>query len=77
MSKLDLGNNEFINYEFHENSGKPTIVFSNSLGSDLNMWSPQVEFFKNDYQLFYMTKEVMGKALLFKDLILLTCLKMM
>ena len=42
MSKLDLGNNEFINYEFHENIEKNTIVFSNSLGSDLSMWDPQV-----------------------------------
>ena len=49
MSKLDLGNNEFINYEFHENIGKNTIVFSNSLGSDLSMWDPQAEYFKDDY----------------------------
>ena len=62
MSKLDLGNNDFINYEFHENSGKPTIVFSNSLGSDLNMWSPQVEFFKNDYQLVLYDKRGHGKS---------------
>ena len=62
MNKLDLGNNEFINYEFHENSGKPTIVFSNSLGSDLNMWSPQVEFFKNDYQLALYDKRGHGKS---------------
>ena len=51
MSKLDLGNNEFINYEFHENIGKNTIVFSNSLGSDLSMWDPQAEYFKDDYQI--------------------------
>ena len=47
MSKLDLGNNEFINYEFHENIGKNTIFFSNSLGSDLSMWDPQAEYFKD------------------------------
>ena len=41
MSKLDLGNNEFINYEFHKNPRGNTIVFSNSLGSDLSMWDPQ------------------------------------
>ena len=62
MSNLDLGNNEFINYEFHENSEKPTIVFSNSLGSDLNMWNPQVEFFKNDYQLVLYDKRGHGKS---------------
>ena len=45
MSKLDLGNNEFINYEFHENPRENTIVFSNSLGSDLSMWDPQAEYF--------------------------------
>ena len=50
MSKLDLGNNEFINYEFHENPRGNTIVFSNSLGSDLSMWDPQAEYFKDDYQ---------------------------
>ena len=31
MSKLDLGYNEFLNYEFHENPSGNTIVFSNSL----------------------------------------------
>ena len=62
MSNLDLGNNEFINYKFHENSEKPTIVFSNSLGSDLNMWNPQVEFFKNDYQLVLYDKRGHGKS---------------
>ena len=62
MSNLDLGDNEFINYEFHENSEKPTIVFSNSLGSDLNMWNPQVEFFKNDYQLVLYDKRGHGKS---------------
>ena len=51
MSKLNLGNNEFINYEFYENKGKNTVVFSNSLGSDLSMWDPQVEYFKDNYQI--------------------------
>ena len=62
MSKLDLGNNEFINYEFHENKGKNTIVFSNSLGSDLSMWNPQVEYFKDDYQIIRYDKRGHGKS---------------
>jgi len=62
MSKLDLGNNEFINYEFHENIGKNTIVFSNSLGSNLSMWNPQVEYFKDDYQIICYDKRGHGKS---------------
>ena len=62
MSKLDLGNNEFINYEFHKNKGKNTIVFSNSLGSDLSMWNPQVEYFKDDYLIICYDKRGHGKS---------------
>ena len=62
MSILDLGNNEFINYEFHENLGKNTIVFSNSLGSDLSMWDPQAEYFKDDYQIIRYDKRGHGKS---------------
>ena len=62
MSKLDLGNNEFINYELHENIGKNTIVFSNSLGSDLSMWDPQAEYFKDDYQIIRYDKRGHGKS---------------
>ena len=62
MSKLDLGNNEFINYEFHENKVKNTIVFSNSLGSDLSMWDPQAEYFKDDYQIIRYDKRGHGKS---------------
>ena len=62
MSKLDIGNNEFINYKFHKNRGKNTIVFSNSLGSDLSMWNPQVEYFKDDYQIICYDKRGHGKS---------------
>ena len=62
MSKLDLGNNEFINYEFHENPRGNTIVFSNSLGSDLSMWDPQVEYFKDNYQIICYDKRGHGKS---------------
>ena len=51
MSKLKIGDEQFINYEFIENVGKPVLVFSNSLGSDLTMWDPQVEYFRNDFQI--------------------------
>ena len=62
MSKLDLGNNEFINYEFLENPRGNTIVFSNSLGSDLSMWDPQVEYFKDNYQIICYDKRGHGKS---------------
>jgi len=62
MSKLELGKNEFINYEFHENKGKDTIVFSNSLGSDLSMWNPQVEYFRDNFQLICYDKRGHGKS---------------
>ena len=62
MSKLDLGNNQFINYEFLKNASKNTIIFSNSLGSDLSMWDPQVEYFKDHYQLICYDKRGHGKS---------------
>lgn len=40
-----------IHYQFDRTPGKPVLLFSNSLGTDLSMWDIQAEFFKNDFQI--------------------------
>lgn len=40
-----------IHFRFDKAPGKPVLLFSNSLGTDLTMWDQQVEFFKNDFQI--------------------------
>ena len=62
MTKLKIGDEQFINYEFIENVGKPVLVFSNSLGSDLTMWDPQVEYFRNDFQIIRYDKRGHGNS---------------
>ena len=62
MTKLKIGDEQFINYEFKENIGKPVLVFSNSLGSDLTMWDPQVEYFRNDFQIVRYDKRGHGNS---------------
>ena len=41
--------NTLINYQTFGDSTHPTIVFSNSLGTNLCMWQPQIDFFSQDH----------------------------
>jgi 3-oxoadipate enol-lactonase len=38
-------------YKIDGQPGKPWLMFSNSLGTDLNMWQAQVEFFQDDFRI--------------------------
>jgi 3-oxoadipate enol-lactonase len=38
-------------YQIDGRRGKPWLMFSNSLGTDLCMWDAQVEFFKHDFRI--------------------------
>lgn len=44
-------NGTYLNYEIDGKDGAPWLTFSNSLCTDLGMWAPQVEAFKNDYRI--------------------------
>ena len=38
-----------INYQTFGNVDKPAIIFSNSLGTNYEMWQPQINHFQNDF----------------------------
>ncbi|RZG65748.1 3-oxoadipate enol-lactonase [Acinetobacter bouvetii] len=42
-------NDAAINYATFGDARKPAIIFSNSLGTNYQMWQPQINFFKKDY----------------------------
>ena len=42
-------NDAEINYATFGDASKPAIIFSNSLGTNYQMWQPQINFFKKDY----------------------------
>lgn len=50
MAKLQLGELQF-NYSMVGPANAPVIVFSNSLGANLTMWEPQIEFFKRKFRV--------------------------
>ena len=77
MTHIALENNNYLNVEVTGSLDLPKIIFSNSLGSDLRMWNPQVEAMKSKYCIIDTIKEVMVKEVLHKAPTHLTCLKMM
>ncbi len=48
MAKFEL-NGVTLNYQTFGDAANPALVFSNSLGTNLNMWKSQVEFFKENF----------------------------
>ncbi|NGZ84250.1 alpha/beta fold hydrolase [Duganella aceris] len=40
-----------VSYQVDGEPGKPWLMFSNSLGTDLRMWQAQAEFFKQDFRV--------------------------
>lgn len=48
MAKFEL-KSVTLNYETYGDSAHPALVLSNSLGTNLNMWQAQVEFFKENF----------------------------
>jgi 3-oxoadipate enol-lactonase len=51
-----------INVEADPENGKPTLVFSNSLGCDLHMWDPQVAPFRERFRLIRYDSRGLGKS---------------
>ncbi len=44
-----ISNDAAINYATFGDASKPAIIFSNSLGTNYQMWQPQINFFKKNY----------------------------
>ena len=42
-------NDAIINYQTFGDSSKPALIFSNSLGTKLNMWQAQIDHFQKDH----------------------------
>ncbi len=47
MTQVSLENNDYLNVEVIGSLDLPKIIFSNSLGSDLRMWDPQLKAMKD------------------------------
>ena len=62
MDKIYLDDHNYINIKLQGDSSNPSIIFSNSLGSDLSMWDPQAKFFENDYQIVRYDKRGHGDS---------------
>ena len=62
MAQIALENNSFLNVEVTGSLDLPKIIFSNSLGSDLRMWNPQVEAMKDKYCIIRYDKRGHGKS---------------
>ena len=62
MTQIALENNNFLNVEITGSLDLPKIIFSNSLGSDLRMWNPQVEAMKDKYCIIRYDKRGHGKS---------------
>jgi 3-oxoadipate enol-lactonase len=44
-----ISNDAAINYATFGDASKPAIIFSNSLGTNYQIWQPQINFFKKNY----------------------------
>ena len=62
MTQIALENDNFLNFEVTGSLNLPKIIFSNSLGSDLRMWNPQVEAMKDKYCIIRYDKRGHGKS---------------
>ena len=62
MTQIALENDNFLNVEITGSLDLPKIIFSNSLGSDLRMWNPQVEAMKDKYCIIRYDKRGHGKS---------------
>ena len=52
-----ISNDAEINYQTFGDASQPAIIFSNSLGTQFNMWQPQINFFeKKFYVICYDTR---------------------
>ena len=62
MDKIFLDEQNYLKIKIDGDQSKPKIIFSNSLGSDLSMWDPQVEYLKNDFHIIRYDKRGHGES---------------
>jgi len=62
MTHVSIENNNYLNVEVIGNLDLPKIIFSNSLGSDLRMWEPQVKAMKDKYCIIRYDKRGHGNS---------------
>jgi len=62
MTRVTLEDNDYLNVEVIGSLDLPKIIFSNSLGSDLRMWDPQVKAMKDKYCIIRYDKRGHGKS---------------
>ena len=62
MTRITLEDNDYLNVEVIGSLDLPKIIFSNSLGSDLRMWDPQVKAMKDKYCIIRYDKRGHGKS---------------
>ena len=62
MTRVSLEDNDYLNVEVIGSLDLPKIIFSNSLGSDLRMWDPQVKAMKDKYCIIRYDKRGHGKS---------------
>ncbi len=62
MSLVRVDGGVGINVEADPESGKPALIFSNSLGCDLHMWDPQVAPFRERFRLIRYDSRGLGKS---------------
>lgn len=51
-----------IHYNHRQNEGKPILLLSNSLGTTMDMWSPQIEEFSKHFSLITYDKRGHGQS---------------
>jgi 3-oxoadipate enol-lactonase len=51
-----------LHYEWAGDEDKPVLMFSNSLGTNLHMWAPQVDEFKRHFRLLRYDKRGHGQS---------------
>jgi 3-oxoadipate enol-lactonase len=62
VSLISVDDGVRINVEADPENGKPTLIFSNSLGCDLHMWDPQVAPFRERFRLIRYDSRGLGKS---------------
>jgi 3-oxoadipate enol-lactonase len=55
-------NNAALHYSLDGEAGKPVLILSNSLGTSLDMWAPQIKRFSGPFQLLRYDTRGHGKS---------------
>lgn len=62
MPTVTMPDGTALHYEIDGTAGKPWLIFSNSLGTDLHMWDDQVPAFADDYRILRYDSRGHGRS---------------